>query len=105
MTSDITHGTNNVFADLGLPDADDRKTKTQLAISINAILMGRKLKQVAAGEVLGLPQPKVSALKHYRLDGFSVERLMEMLTALDRSVEIRIRRTESPGRIVVLTDP
>ncbi len=93
----IMRGTDNVFADLGLPNAAERQTKTRLALAVNDLLKARKLKQVEAAELLGIPQPKVSALKHYRLDQFSVERLMEFLTALDHDVEIMIRPRMSAG--------
>jgi len=91
MTNEITQGSLNVFADLGFPDADDRQAKTRLAMEINAILKQRGLKQSQAAALLGVPQPKVSALVNYRLDGFSLERLMSFLTALDQDVEILIR--------------
>lgn len=101
----ITEGTANVFADLGFTDACERQTKTRLAFVINEIVKNRKLKQVEVATLLNVAQPKVSALKNYRLDGFSVERLLEFLTALDRDVEIMIRprgkHTEA-GRISVL---
>src|ERR1035437_9057235 len=101
----ITRGTTNVFADLGYPDAAERQTKTRLAFTINELLKNRKLKQREIAELLGIPQPKVSALKNYRLDNFSVERLMEFLTALDRDVEILIRpraNNAEAGHISVL---
>ena len=88
---EIERGTNNVFADLGLPDAEDRRTKTRLAMEINEIIKARKLKQTESAELLGVPQPKISALANFRLDGFSVERLMSFLTCLDCDVEIVIR--------------
>jgi predicted XRE-type DNA-binding protein len=91
MTDDITYGSSNVFADLGLPDATERQAKTRLAMEINAILKARRLKQVEAAVLLAVPQPKVSALVNYRLDGFSLEKLMAFLTALDQDVEILIR--------------
>jgi predicted XRE-type DNA-binding protein len=91
MANDITEGGGNVFADLGLPDAVDRQTKTRLAMAVNAILKGRRLKQAQAAEILGIPQPKVSALVNYRLDHFSVEKLMSFLNALNQDVEIVIR--------------
>ena len=62
---------------------------------------GRKLSQADAAKVLGVTQPKVSALRHYKLAGFSVERLMNLLTALDQDVEIVIRqkpRSRKAGR-------
>jgi predicted XRE-type DNA-binding protein len=94
----ITRGTNNVFADLGYADAAERQTKTRLALAVNELLKSRKLKQREIAALLGVPQPKVSALKNYRLDQFSVERLMAFLTALDQDVEIVIRpRADSSG--------
>ena len=89
--SKITRGTTNVFADLGYPDAGERQTKTRLALAVNELLKSRKLKQREIATLLGIPQPKVSALTNYRLDYFSVERLMEFLTALNQDVEITIR--------------
>jgi predicted XRE-type DNA-binding protein len=103
--SEITHGTTNVFADLGLTDAAERQTKTRLALAVNELLKARKLKQREIAGLLGVPQPKVSALKHYRLDQFSVERLMEFLTALNQDVEIMIRprhAARGTGQISVL---
>lgn len=94
----ITRGTTNVFADLGFPDAAERQTKTRLAFAINELLKSRRLKQREAAELLGIPQPKVSAIKNYRLDNISVERLMEFLTALDQDVEIRIRPRATKGK-------
>jgi len=91
MADDLTKGTGNVFADLGLPDAAARQTKTQLAMAVNGLLKARGIKQAEAARILGVPQPKVSALANYRLDHFSVEKLMCFLNALDRDVEIVIR--------------
>ncbi len=95
--STITHGTTNVFADLGYADAAERQTKTRLALAVNELLKARKLKQREIATLLGVPQPKVSALKNYRLDQFSVERLMEFLTALNQDVEIMIRPRPDNG--------
>ncbi|MBR2689354.1 MAG: XRE family transcriptional regulator [Aquamicrobium sp.] len=105
MTKDITHGSKNVFADLGLPDAFERQTKTRLAMALNDILKTRKLKQADAAQLLGVPQPKISALVNYRLDNTSVEKLMSYLTALNQDVEIMIRpRAEAgTGAISVLS--
>lgn len=105
MTDDITHGTGNVFADIGLPDASGRQTKTRLAMAINEIVKSRRLRQLDTARLLGIPQPKVSALVNYRLDGFSVEKLMSFLTALDQDVEILIRprMRSGAGEISVLS--
>jgi len=102
MTNDITEGTGNVFADLGFPDAADRQTKTRLAMAVNAILKERRLKQAETAAILEIPQPKVSALANYRLDHFSVEKLMKFLNALNQDVEIIIRPSrEDVGHISV----
>jgi predicted XRE-type DNA-binding protein len=79
--NDITRGTGNVFADLGYPDAAERQAKLRLAYALNQLLDQRGLSQVEASGVLGLSQPKVSALRRYKLNGFSVERLLNLLTA------------------------
>jgi len=103
--SEIIRGTTNVFADLGYSDAVERQTKTRLALAVNELLKSRKLKQREIATLLNIPQPKVSALKNYRLDQFSVERLMEFLTALGQDVEIIIRprsNTQESGHISVL---
>jgi predicted XRE-type DNA-binding protein len=88
----VTRGTGNVFADLGFPDAAERQAKLRLAYALNQVVEQRKLSQADAARALGITQPKVSALRNYKLAGFSVERLMNLLTALDQDVEIIIRR-------------
>ena len=101
----ITRGTGNVLADLGFPDAAERQAKLRLAYALNQLLAGRRLSQAEAAKVLGVTQPKVSALRNYKLAGFSVERLMNLLTALDQDVEIVIRRkprSRKTGRISVV---
>jgi predicted XRE-type DNA-binding protein len=104
MNAKITRGTGNVFADLGFSDAEERQTKLRLAHAINTILEERTLTQAQAAKLLDATQPKVSALTRYKLDGFSVERLMTFLTALDRDVQIVIKRkprSRASGRISV----
>ena len=101
----ITRGSVDVFADLGFKDAEERQTKLRLAYAINGIIDERALTQHAAALRLGINQPKISGLRHYKLEGFSVERLMAFLTALDRDVEIIIRkkpRSRAAGRINVV---
>lgn len=100
----VIASSGNVFADLGLPAADEKRTKVQLAVAINQIIQKRHLSQTRAAGLLEISQPKVSALANYRLDGFSVERLMHFLNALDRDVEILIRRkpkSRKSARILV----
>lgn len=101
----ITRGTRNVFADLGFPDPSERQAKLRLAYALNQVLEAQNLSQAEAAKVLGVTQPKVSALRHYKLAGFSVERLMNLLTTLDQDVEIVIRqkpRSRKAGRISVV---
>jgi len=101
---DVVPSSGNVFADLGVSNAEEKQTKVRLAVAINQIIQGRKLSQTAAARRLKVNQPKVSALSNYLLDGFSVERLMNFVTALDRDVDIVIRRkpkSRKIGRIAV----
>jgi predicted XRE-type DNA-binding protein len=89
---EITRGSDNVFADLGYADAEERQTKLRLAHALNQIVKRRRLTQAAAAKLLGINQPKVSALANYKLEGFSIERLMTLLTTLDRDVDIVIKK-------------
>lgn len=102
-TVEVSSG--NVFTDLGSPDADERQTKVRLAVAIQREIVAQEWSQAQAAEVLGINQPKVSALLKYKLDGFSVERLMNFLTALGNDVEILIkprRGARRAGRILVV---
>jgi predicted XRE-type DNA-binding protein len=83
----------NVFADLGLPDAPELQVKADLAYEISRTIDQRGLTQNEAAEILGVDQPKVSALVRGRLHGFSMERLYRFLNALGKDVEIVIRPT------------
>jgi predicted XRE-type DNA-binding protein len=100
--SKVQLSSGNVFADLGLTDAEERQTKVQLAVAINRALAANEWSQAQAAEVLGVNQPKVSALQKYKLEGFSVERLMLFLPALGNDVDISIKpRRRGVGRISV----
>lgn len=78
----IETSSGNIFADLGLPDAAELDTKARLAVKINRLIATQRLNQVTAAARLEVGQAKISALKNYRLDGFSVERLKSFLPAL-----------------------
>jgi predicted XRE-type DNA-binding protein len=84
-------GPDNVFADFGLADADERALKATLVSRIRAVVADRKLTQVKAGEIMGLPQPKVSELVSGGATGFSAERLIRLLNSLGVSVSIALR--------------
>lgn len=93
MTNDpqIAPSSGNVFADLSLEEPYELLAKADLAILICETISRRRLSQTRAAAMLGVDQPKISALKHGRLEGFSTERLFRFLNALDLDVEIVIR--------------
>ena len=101
----VTPSSGNVFADMGLPEPEEELTKAQLASHIRQVIKRRRLTQVAAAALMGVDQPKVSALLNGRLANFSSERLMRLLTALGQDVDITIRdkpRNRTQGRVRVL---
>jgi len=101
---DVVRSSGNVFTDLGLSGAEEKQTKVRLAVAINQIIQNQRIPQIEAARRLNINQPKISALSNYRLDGFSVERLMNFITALDRDVEIVIRkkpRSRKEAKILV----
>lgn len=86
----------NIFADLGLPAADQELLKARLTLQIYKIIKARGLTQAQAGAVLGIKQPHVSALMRNRSGTFSVGRLIEFLTALGQDVRITVKPTRKP---------
>jgi predicted XRE-type DNA-binding protein len=101
----IDRGSGNVFADLGIPNPDLALAKAELVRRIRELLAERKLTQAEAAELLGLDQPKMSALVRGRVEGYTIDRLLRFLTALGQRVEITVRpNTKHPeGRGVVVT--
>jgi predicted XRE-type DNA-binding protein len=93
---DYIEGSGNAFADLGFPDADEMLAKAELAIKVADILRRRRLTQVQAAAVLGVDQPKVSALIRGRLSGFSIERLLRFLLRVGTDVSITIKPHSRP---------
>jgi predicted XRE-type DNA-binding protein len=104
----FTEGSGNVFEDLGLPDAQERQAKAQLARQISATIERRHLTQQQAAGVLGISQPKVSDLTRGKLSGFSMERLFKLLRALDYDVRISVmpapRNTKTKPSLEVLSE-
>jgi predicted XRE-type DNA-binding protein len=101
----VTPSSGNVFADLGFAEPEEELTKAQLASHIRQIIKRRRLTQVAAASLMGIDQPKVSALLNGRLANFSSERLMRLLTTLGQDVEITVKskpRNRAYGRIRVV---
>ncbi len=102
-------GSGNVFADLGVPNAEERHQKAQLAMAIADTMAAQRLKQkeVVLKVGNGLTQGDVSHILHGRLRGFSVERLMDVLTALGNDVDVRVRPTADGrrGSVAVHSEP
>jgi predicted XRE-type DNA-binding protein len=97
-------GSRNVYADLGYPESESMLVKAQLAAKIAEIVKRRALTQTRTAEILGLTQPKVSAILKGRFRGISEHRLMECLTRLGRDVHIVIKptpRSRSNGRLTL----
>lgn len=100
-----TKSTGNVYADLGFKNAREMLVKADLARVINQIIVERELTQVAAAKILGINQPKISAIANGRLAEFSIERLIDFLNKLDLDVEIYIhqkpKRAKRPASFTV----
>jgi predicted XRE-type DNA-binding protein len=94
-----------VFADLGIPNPDLALAKAELVQRIRDLIAVRKLTQAKAAELLGLDQPKVSALVRGRVEGYTIDRLFRILTALGQRIEITVRpnRKKPDDRMVVVT--
>ena len=103
----VTPSSGNVFADMGVADPEEALAKAQLASRIREVLRRSRLTQVAAAAIMGIDQPKVSALLNGRLTNFSSERLMRLLTRLGQDVEIVVKtkpRRRLRGRIRVVEE-
>ncbi len=88
-------GSGNIFADLGLPDADDMLLKSQIVVQLHSLIKAHKLSQTEAAKRIGIGQPDLSNVLRGRFRGYSVERLMRMLTTFDQDVEITMRPRRS----------
>ena len=98
-------GSGNVFADLGFSHPEEELAKAQLVFQIVQLVRARDLTQMAAGELLGLPQPKVSLLLRGKMGGFSTDRLIRFLNRLDQDIEIVVRSKPDgvrPARVRVV---
>ena len=87
----VTPGSGNVFADLGVAEPEEELAKAQLAVHIRDAIKRRRLTQAEAARLVGIDQPKISALMNGRLTGFSSDRLLRCLTALGQDVDIVVR--------------
>src|SRR5688572_17653825 len=100
---EVEAGSGNVFADLGLPDADKLKIKSGLTVEIARAIRERGLTQEDAGGRMGLTQPKVSALLKGEFSNFSERKLMDCLNLLGYDIEIRVRSADAAVGHLVLT--
>ena len=103
--SEIKQGSTNVYADLGLENAEEMLVKAQLATKIGEIIKRRKLTQVQAAELLGMTQPKLSNLLRGQFRGISEAKMLECLTRLGRNIEIVVKpagRSQSTGHVSVV---
>src|SRR5262249_19533179 len=95
---EIEESSGNIFADLGLPEPEERLAKADLAIRISEVIRARHLTQTRAARILKIDQPKISRLLRGQLSGFSAEKLMHFLTLLGRDVEITVKRAPRSRR-------
>ena len=93
---EVTSGSGNVFADLGLPDADKLKVKSGLMIEITKAVRRLDLTQEEAGRCMGLPQPKVSSLLRGDFTNLSERKLMACLNKLGYDIEITVKPAADP---------
>lgn len=96
-TNRYTPSSGNVYRDLGFADAEERLAKANLARRIGALIDQEGLTQQQAAEVLGIDQPKVSALVRGNLAGFSMDRLLRFAMALGYDIDLKLHRRQSPG--------
>jgi predicted XRE-type DNA-binding protein len=103
--STITKSSGNIFADLGLENPQEHYAKARLAILISKMIEVQNLTQGQAASKIGLRQPDVSKLLRGRLEGFSLERLLNFVRALGSDVEIKVKpsKPKQEGRILVTT--
>lgn len=102
---EIEEGSGNVYADLGMADADEMIVKAQLAAKIGEIIKSRKWSQQQAADVLGMTQPKLSKMLRGQFRGISEAKMLDCLTRLGRDVQIVVgpaRRAPSAGHLAVV---
>ena len=92
QTTEIEIGSGNIFADLGLDDAEELYTRTALGIQVMKTIREKGLRQKEAGKLLGLKQPDVSAIMRAKFSRFSQERLIGLLNKLEQKVTIHVSR-------------
>ncbi len=93
---EVMRGSDNVFADLGLPDSEKLKIKSGLVIEIRKAVRNLELTQQEAAKRMGLTQPKVSDMMRGDFSNLSERKLMDCLTRLGYDIEIKIKPAKKP---------
>ena len=93
---EVTRGSGNVFADLGLPNAEKLKIKSGLVIEITKAVRKLGITQAEAAQRMGITQPKVSAMLRGDFDNLSERKLMDCLNRLGYDIEIKIKPAAKP---------
>jgi predicted XRE-type DNA-binding protein len=95
---EVYEGSGNIFADLGLPNPEERLLKAGIVSELQRLIKQRGLTQVKAAKLVGIHQPDLSLLLRGDFDDYSVERLMKMLTAFEQDIEIVMKPNRKAGK-------
>ncbi len=95
----IEKGSDNVYADLGMADSEEMLVKAQLSMKIGEIIKHRKITQIEAARILGMPQPKLSNMLRGQFRGISESKMLECLTRLGRDVQIVVKAPSKSRKI------
>lgn len=98
--------TGNIFADIGIPNADEHAFKADVVIKLGLLIEGKKLSQTQAAKITGISQPDLSRLLRGHFDGFSMDRLMQAILSLGADIEIRVKKPvkNRPGKARVMSE-
>ena len=96
-------GSGNIFADLGLPDAEEHQLKAALVVQLKRLIAEYALTQSAAAKKIGIKQPDLSNILRGHFRGYSVEKLMRLLTAFEQDVEITLKPHRKRGEVGRIT--
>jgi predicted XRE-type DNA-binding protein len=101
-----TTSSGNIFADIGLPNADENALKADVVIKLGLLIESKKISQTKAAKVTGISQPDLSRLLRGHFDGFSMDRLLQAIMLLGADVEIRVKKPvgNRPGQARVMSE-
>ena len=106
MPRKTTASTGNIFADIGVPNADEHALKADVVIKLGLLIESKNISQTKAAKVTGISQPDLSRLLRGHFDGFSMDRLLQAILLLGSDVEIRVKKPvgNRPGRARVMSE-